>query len=34
MVFQGWDATTTSDMDLQELTMWNDKAIERHNLTN
>ena len=34
MVFQGWNALITQDMDLTELTIWNDKAIERHNLAN
>jgi len=34
MVFQGWSATTTQNMDIEELTLWNDKAIERHNMAN
>lgn len=34
MVFSGFNAMTTENMDLEELALWNDKAIERHKLQN
>jgi hypothetical protein len=32
MVFTGFSASTTENMDIEELTLWNDKALERHNM--
>ena len=34
MVFTGFSSAITGPMEMEELALWNDKALERHKLAN